>query len=317
MPAPSAPTIGSPLLVPFDGSANAEAVFPFVPLLADGEREVILLQVIPEAQAVHSPMGEEMLAAEELQRLSDAAARADLDRAARALAALAPDLRLEQVVAIGDPAERIAAIAAERQVRTILLASQGHSSARPGGFGSVVGYVVRLAPVPVVVVRARGDARDSAGVERLVVAHDGSARAARVIPLVHDLARRLSAHVHLIAVIEHEESELPPTVAAVIDPHLRDEAQADALNRARRRLESAGAQFLRKGLPASWHVHTGPAAPTIIEACAPRDVLVITSHGETASRWMLGSVAEKLIREAPVPVILLRTPPAPTEPATT
>lgn len=317
MPAPSAPTIGSPLLVPFDGSANAEAVFPFVPLLADGKREVVLLQVIPEAQAVHSPLGKEMLTAEELQRLSDAAARADLDRAARALRSMAPDLRLEQVIEVGEPAERIAAVATERQVRTVLLSSQGHSSTRPGGFGSVVGYVVRLSPVPVVVVRSPADGQESAGVERLVVAHDGSARAARVIPLVHDLARRLSAHVHLIAVIEHEESELPPAVAATIDPHLRDQAQADALNRARRCLEAAGAQFLRQGLPASWHVHAGPAAPTIIAACSPRDVLVITSHGQTASRWMLGSVAEKLIREAPVPVILLRTPPTPDESAAT
>ncbi|MGH2617121.1 MAG: universal stress protein, partial [Thermomicrobiales bacterium] len=71
------------------------------------------------------------------------------------------------------------------------------------------------------------------------------------------------------------------------------------------------------GIPASWHVLTGAAAAAIISACTPRDVLVITSHGEGESHWMLGSVAEKLLREAPVPVILLRTPPeqAPEHPA--
>jgi nucleotide-binding universal stress UspA family protein len=127
--------------------------------------------------------------------------------------------------------------------------------------------------------------------------------------LVQALAARLAAHVHLIAVVEDEKSALPTNVAAAIDPHLREEAQADALNVARRRVEIAGAQLLRQGLSASWLVLAGPAAPTIIDACAPRDVLVITSHGQSASRWMLGSVAEKLIRESRVPVILLRTPP--------
>jgi nucleotide-binding universal stress UspA family protein len=75
----------------------------------------------------------------------------------------------------------------------------------------------------------------------------------------------------------------------------------------------AGARFLRQGLPATWQVLTGPAATAIIDACAPRDVLVITSHGRSGSRWPLGSVAEKLIRESLVPVILLRTPPEPAE----
>jgi nucleotide-binding universal stress UspA family protein len=64
---------------------------------------------------------------------------------------------------------------------------------------------------------------------------------------------------------------------------------------------------MRHGLPASWQVLTGPAASAIITACVHRDVLVISSHGQSNSRWMLGSVAERLLREARVPVILLRT----------
>jgi nucleotide-binding universal stress UspA family protein len=164
-----------------------------------------------------------------------------------------------------------------------------------------------MTPVPVMVVRPNGSAPDLDLVARLVIAHDGSEHAARVLPLVQDLARRLSAHVHLITVVEDEESPLSAGVAASIDPHLREEAQADALNLARDRVEGAGAQLMRHGLPASWEVLTGPAAAAIIGACVHRDVLVITSHGHGNSRWMLGSVAEKLLRESGVPVILLRT----------
>jgi nucleotide-binding universal stress UspA family protein len=300
-------TIGSPLLVPFDGSAPAESVFPYLALLADGEKEIILLQVVPEAQSLSSPLGEVMLSANELRQATNAAARADLDRAAAHLTSIAPSLRIEQLVETGDPSRRISEVAVRRKARGILLSSQGISATGPGGFGTVVGRVVSTAPVPVMVVRPNGVAPDPDLVARFVIPHDGSEHAARVLPLAQDLARRLAAHIHLITVVEDEESPLSANVAAAIDPQVRDEAQADALNVARRRVEDAGAQLMRQGLPASWQVLTGPAAPAIIAACAHRDVLVIASHGQSNSRWVLGSVAEKLLRESRVPVILLRT----------
>jgi nucleotide-binding universal stress UspA family protein len=307
MDAPRDATMGSPLLVPFDGSAHAENVFPYLALLADGKREIILLQVVPEAQSLSSPMGEVMLSANELREATETAARADLDRAAAQLASVAPSLRIEQLVETGDPSQRISEVALRCDARGILLSSQGISATGPRGFGTVVGRVVSMAPVPVMVVRPNGITPDPDLVARLVIAHDGSEHAARALPLAQDLARRLSAHIHLITVVEDEESPITASVAAVIDPHLRDEAQADALNVARRQVEVAGAQLMRQGLPASWQILTGPAAPTIIAACAHRDVLVITSHGQSNSRWVLGSVGEKLLRESRVPVILLRT----------
>src|SRR5215210_3430834 len=307
MDAPSDATMGSPLLVPFDGSAHAESVFPYLELLADGDQDVILLQVVPEAHSLSSPIGDVMLSANELRQATETAARADLDRAATQLASIAPSLRINHLVETGDPAQRISEVAIRRKARGIVLSSQGTSATGPGGFGTVVGRVVSMAPVPVMVVRPDGIAPDPDLIARFVIAHDGSEHAARALPLAQDLARRLSAHIHLITVVEDEESPLSASVAATIDPHVRDEAQADALNLARHRVEGTGAQLMRHGLPASWQVLAGPAAPAIIAACVDRDVLVITSHGQSSSRWVLGSVAEKLLRDSRVPVILLRT----------
>jgi nucleotide-binding universal stress UspA family protein len=311
MDSPTTVTIGSPLLLPFDGSANAEVVFPYVSLLVDSARDVdvILLQVIPEPHNVTSPMGDEMISTAEVRRLSETAARADLARAADRLAANGPGLRLEQIVATGDPWQPIADVATRCAARAILLSSQGSSATGPNSFGSVAGQVARTAPAPVVIVKPGSLDAPTDTVARLVVAHDGSERAERVLPLVRELAKRLSLPVHLVAVVEDEESALPAAVAAAIDPRLREEAQADAHNAARARVETAGASLLLAGVPASWEILTGPAAAAIMAVCASRDVLVISSHGAGESRWMLGSVAEKLVREAPVPVILLRTPP--------
>ena len=68
MDAPRDATMGSPLLVPFDGSAHAESVFPYLALLADGDQDVILLQVVPEAHSLSSPMGNVMLSANDLRQ---------------------------------------------------------------------------------------------------------------------------------------------------------------------------------------------------------------------------------------------------------
>jgi nucleotide-binding universal stress UspA family protein len=256
---------------------------------------------------VISPLGEVILSANELRQAAETAARADLARAAAMLTSVAPSLRIEQLVETGDPSQRISEVAVRRKARGIVLSSQGTSATGLGGFGTVVGRVVSMAPVPVMVVRPDGIAPDLDLVARFVIAHDGSEHAARALLLAQDLARRLSAPIHLISVVEDEESPLSPSVAATIDPHLREEARADALNLARHHVEGAGAQLMRHGLPASWQVLTGPAASASIAACVDRDVLVITSHGHGNSPWVLGSVAEKLLRESRVPVILLRT----------
>jgi nucleotide-binding universal stress UspA family protein len=303
------PPIGSPVLVPFDGSECAEAALPYVPLLVNGHEEVVLLQVIPRAEAISGPLGEILVSADDLQQASLAAARADLERGAARLRQLAPDLRIESIVEIGDPAEQVIATARQHGVRAIVLSSQGHSAARPGGFGSVVSRIVRTAPVPVVVARPGGPTGSVPTISRLVVAHDGSDSATGALPIAQHLARRRAAGVHIVTVVEDEQSPLPAAVAAKLDAHLIEEAQADALNVARQRVEAIGASLMRRGFHTSWQVLAGPAAATIIDTCGPSDVLVITSHGSGHSRWALGSIAEKLVRESPLPVILVRSAP--------
>jgi nucleotide-binding universal stress UspA family protein len=302
-----APAFGSSLLVPFDGSTNAEVVFPYVPLLADGQRQIILLQVVPEARELRSALGDVAISAEELQAASESAARATLERAADRLNELDPELIVEEVVVAGDPSEQIANVAAARHVGGIVLASQGVSAVGPGGFGSVVSRVVRTAPAPVLVVRTNRECA-TPDIGRFVIAHDGSDRANRAMPVAHQLAKRLGAHIHVVAVVRDERSPLADTTAMSLDPHILEMFHGDARRAAQHHVESVVAGLLRQGQPASWQVLTGPAAPAIIDALAPSDVLVLTPHGRTGSRWMIGSIAEKLVRECPVPVLLVRSP---------
>ena len=51
----------------------------------------------------------------------------------------------------------------------------------------------------------------------------------------------------------------------------------------------------------------GRAAPVLVDACAEHDALLVATHGRTGfSHFFLGSIAERLVRLAPVPVMVLR-----------
>jgi len=54
-------------------------------------------------------------------------------------------------------------------------------------------------------------------------------------------------------------------------------------------------------------VTDGPAADAILDASAGADLIVMGTHGRRgASRWWLGSVAERVVRGARVPVLVVR-----------
>jgi nucleotide-binding universal stress UspA family protein len=56
-------------------------------------------------------------------------------------------------------------------------------------------------------------------------------------------------------------------------------------------------------------VGVGPAAEKIIEAAKEKsaDLIVVATHGRTGfSHALMGSVAEKVVRQAPCPVLTIR-----------
>jgi nucleotide-binding universal stress UspA family protein len=61
---------------------------------------------------------------------------------------------------------------------------------------------------------------------------------------------------------------------------------------------------------ATCEVRAGQQATELLDVIAPTDLVVMTSHGRGGvRRWLLGSVADKLVREAAGPVLLVRARP--------
>ncbi len=144
--------------------------------------------------------------------------------------------------------------------------------------------------------------------KKIMVPLDGSDLAAKIMPQVEDLAREFNAQLTLLTVGSQEVGEVdessPETVKAKV-------ARVPSV----KYLEQTASALKSKGLNATWIYKQGDPAREIIALAAETqtDLIAMATHGAGAVAWMLGSVAQKVLRHAPAPVLLLRVlePPPP------
>lgn len=72
------------------------------------------------------------------------------------------------------------------------------------------------------------------------------------------------------------------------------------------------AKLTAKGLKVSWRVESGSAPDTIVQVAekAKADFIAMSTHGRSGmGRWVLGSVADHVVHNGKMPVILVRARP--------
>ena len=134
---------------------------------------------------------------------------------------------------------------------------------------------------------------------KILVPLDGSQTAEAAIPIAQRLACEPQPCLVLLAVanvrIGPEPAPAEPEIAPIQD--------------ARSYLESAKGHLTRDAEGVVTTVWSGPAAAAILKAAATYgvDMIVMTTHGRSGrERDMFGSVADAVLREAPMPVHVLR-----------
>lgn len=301
------------VLVPLDGSALAEQAIPYAAALAGPGEEITFVQVAPPPEPIVDPVrGKLPLTDQDIARYEDRI-RAGLAAIAKRWQTVVPKVKLE--VAFGDPAEEIVRLAEHDRYDLIVMASHGRGALGRWTFGSVADRVVRSSSVPVMIIRPH-DAPVELGVaqiHRFIVPLDGSELANRVLPLVERLAQRLRHPVLLISVVPPAEELLGPLALAAFvsgDAYRRQREEIEA--RMRQAQEAAATRLEAAGIPVERRIVEGQPFAMIADAAQPGDVIVISTHGYSGiKRWVLGSVAEKLIRLAGAPVIVMRSPETP------
>ncbi|MFC1908363.1 universal stress protein [Chloroflexota bacterium] len=80
---------------------------------------------------------------------------------------------------------------------------------------------------------------------------------------------------------------------------------------ARRYLDRIAKSLIKKGLSVSTEVLLGPPADQIAAYATHNeaDLIIISTHGRSGiSRWVMGSVADRVLRSSCVPVLMVRAP---------
>jgi nucleotide-binding universal stress UspA family protein len=145
----------------------------------------------------------------------------------------------------------------------------------------------------------------AAGLGRLLVPTDFSAGSERAWSLARRLAERLGAELVLVHVLVEAPlySEGPFSMKRARD--VFDAARAWAVKTLGEWTASAAAA----GLSVRWVVRTGVPYEEIVGAATREsaDLIVIGTHGRGGlDRALLGSVADRVIRLAPCPVVTVR-----------
>jgi nucleotide-binding universal stress UspA family protein len=142
---------------------------------------------------------------------------------------------------------------------------------------------------------------------RVLVALDGSPSAEAVLRFLLEIAGPLDMTVLLLRVLE----PVPPVVIEGVRHMIED--VASRRRDAEEYLAPIAAALRSRGVDVSWQVRRGRAAEQILAAATESSVhlIAMATHGRTGlGRLLFGSVAEAVLRRAPVPVFMIRQPDA-------
>jgi nucleotide-binding universal stress UspA family protein len=145
---------------------------------------------------------------------------------------------------------------------------------------------------------------------RILVPLDGSKTAEAAVPQAFRLAKLTGATVTLLWVVPRIED----VIRTNGEPIYIDEEFAAKKQRAPEYVDRLLKEYGGNGLTIRTAIEMGPVAATILDYAAREsvDLIVITTHGRSGiQRWLLGSVAEKLLQAARQTVLLVRATPAP------
>jgi nucleotide-binding universal stress UspA family protein len=139
---------------------------------------------------------------------------------------------------------------------------------------------------------------------RILIALDGSKTAEKVLPYARTLAGRLNVPVELMEVIDIGDMVIHIAVekARYLDTMIEDRARSSEAY-----LEGVAKTFPEAGVKCA--IEKGRAAEAIIGKAEadPGTLIAMATHGRSGiDRWLLGSVAEKVLRGTTNPLLLIR-----------
>jgi nucleotide-binding universal stress UspA family protein len=297
------------VLVPLDGSPLAEQAIPLaLEVACAGQSKVRLVLV---HQSPPPPFYEESA---ELYVSIDLATRKAGRDYLRALAARLRErsgLKISAVTLDGSTDQALVKYIHDIGADLVALTTHGRGGVRGAWLGSVADHLVRRLEVPLIVTRGReggGSVPGMPKIREILVPLDGSPLAEAALAPAVAVAGLFDAELLLVQVVPplSAGSLLPVTFAAGYDTEILGLQRKGAQDY----LQGMGEKLQKRGARAKTSVVVGQnVGEALIKLAHPEriDLIAIATHGRSGvRRLVLGSVADKLIRAAGPPVLVVR-----------
>jgi nucleotide-binding universal stress UspA family protein len=296
----------SKILVPLDGSKTAEKVLPYARHLAGKFKIPVELLAVLDIAEMATHVSAEM--ARHLDTMIEDGMRASTTYL-RGIATTFPEGNVTCTVEKDRAEEAIIGKAGADGGTLIAMATHGRSGMDRFLLGSVAEKVLRGSANPLVLVRAKEEAKTSgeAPFKSIIVPLDGSELAESVIPLAATMAQKLDLEVVLFRAYH-----MPYNAYGGDDGYMvnYDELIDSVRDEAKEYLDKKVAEVTKLGVAkVSALSKEGFAGDEIIALGhkTPDGLIAMCSHGRSGvKRWVLGSVTENVVRHSDAPVLVVR-----------
>lgn len=300
------------ILVPLDGSSLSEQALPLAVAIAERARAKLRLVLVYQIPPVPlSAEGRQLYVSLELAaRKSE---KAYLKTFAEQLKKQSSSLSITSTTLTGPVARTLREYIHESRTDLVVMTSRGQGGLRRLWLGSVADAVIRGSHVPVLLVRPEENPSPQPVLENLrqiLVPVDGSALAETILDPAKEMASLAGAELMLVEVIQPLASPLESQSASPS----RFDAELTSLRRkeAADYLRDLAEECLKAGVKAMYSAPLGTnVADTILglaESSIVGMIALATQGRGGVKRLILGSVADKVIRAAPRPILVYRPP---------
>ncbi|WP_306061164.1 universal stress protein [Natronococcus wangiae] len=282
------------ILLPFDGSEGAaEALHHTSEIAHRLDATIHVLFVADTTRDSVTVVGDEVVDAL-VQEGEDI-----VEEAAKTLDTLG--VSYDTDVVQGNPAPQIVEHAEHFGYDLIVMSTHAREGLSRYLLGSVSEKVVRLSSIPVLTVRMQPDEQFVFPYENLLILTDGSPAVTHAANHGLSLAATLDSTVHILSVVNDESHGLD-TLPTISD-HNTEQAASNAVDDLASQAETHGVTNIVR------QVEHGTPIEVILKYTESNNIHAIvmgTTGRRGTERILLGSLAEKVVRSAPVPIVTVK-----------
>lgn len=298
------------ILVPLDGSALAEQAVGTAALIARASKASVelatVIEPIPFGGFDDAPWNDRELSARQQYVESTAAELAS----GASIAATGTVLR-------GQATEKLCEREHATEANLVVMTSHGRSGVSRAWLGSVADALIRRSDAPVLVLRPEPQALHPSQLQRsfshILVPLDGSGLSTDILASASELGKAFGARLTILRVVAPMpllsafEPNLPLSYASFVPDQAATNQLAELVRTELGRLAARLHDETELVVETTVVVDDHPARAIVDYAKANGvDLVAMSTHGRGASRVLLGSVADKVLRSSGLSVLMHR-----------